>query len=161
MIIKPEDVLINCSTFDKEHVTLVNLINGIYKLLQQDKKELAKEIFHEGLVAYTESHLKHEEEFMSMYKYPELDAHIKAHQIFRKIIVEDLSNFESPKDFVSNLGLSMSWIFTHIRKTDRKYVEFFVKMGVYEKTCTEKTVPIDKSLESFLRSILTEDFIDA
>lgn len=161
MLIKPKEVLLNCPTFDEEHITLVNLVNGIYKLLKENKKKTAIEVFHEGLVAYTNSHLKHEEEVMSMYNYPDLDIHIKAHQVFRKVIVEDLANFDDLRGFVSNLGLSMSWIFNHIRKTDRKYVEYYKKIGVYELACNKEGVSINKDLENFLKELLAEDYITA
>ena len=161
MIIKPSEVILECNTFDKEHITLVNLVNGVYKLLRENRKNLAVEVFYDGLVAYTNAHLRHEEELMSMYKYPELDVHVKTHEVFRKVIAEDLANFDDLKGFVSNLGLSMSWIFNHIRKTDRKYVEYYKRIGVYNEACSVESVTIDKSLEDFLKELLEEDFITA
>ena len=159
MLIKPEDILLNCSTFDKEHIMLVNLVNGIYKLLKEQRKKLAMEVFHDGLIAYTNSHLSHEEEVMKAYNYPQLDMHLKAHEVFKKIIAEDLAHFDDLKEFSSKLGLSMSWIFNHIKKTDRKYVEYFKEKGVYEKACCEESASIDEGLENFLKELLNQDYI--
>jgi len=160
MIFKGEEVINGCEVFDAEHLMLVNLINAIHKLLKEGKKEEAKRIFKEGLVKYTEKHLAHEEEVMEKFGYPDLDKHKKAHEIFKKVITEDMGKLEDAKVFASEAALAMGWVFGHIKKNDRKYVEFFKEKGCWEEACKELEKPVELGIEEELREILGEEFLE-
>jgi len=160
MLLKAEEIINGCGVFDAEHVMLINLINAIHKLLKEGRKEDAKRIFKEGLVAYTEKHLSHEEEVMEKYGYPELEKHKKAHEIFKKVISEDMNKLDDAKAFAAEAALAMGWVFGHIRKSDRKYVEWFKEKGCWSEACEELEKPVRLGIEGELREILGEEFVE-
>jgi len=160
IIIDPKEVINGCEVFDKEHLMLVNLLNAVYKLLKEGRKKEAKELFKEGVVKYTDKHLRHEGEVMQKFGFPELEIHRKTHEVFRKVIVEDIKHLDNPKIFASEAALAMSWVRTHIKKTDKKYVEFFKKQGCWEEACKLLEKPVEIGVESILREILKDKFLE-
>jgi len=160
MLIDPKEVLNGCPVFDAEHVMLVNLLNAVYKLLKEGKKDEAKKLFQEGVVRYTEKHLKHEEEVMEKFGYPDLEKHKKTHHIFRKVIEEDIKNLDDPKVFASEAALAMSWVISHVKKTDKKYVDYFKEKGCWEEACKLLEKPVELGLEEKLKEILGDDYIE-
>ncbi|MEJ5172174.1 MAG: hemerythrin domain-containing protein [Hydrogenothermaceae bacterium] len=65
-----EDLLTGVSEMDKEHQMLVDMLNTVYDLLAEGKREAAKEYFESEIVHYVEYHLSDEEKFMETICYP-------------------------------------------------------------------------------------------
>jgi len=160
MLINPKDIVNGCKVFDAEHATLVNLINAIHLLLKEGKRASATELFKDGLVKYTEKHLAHEEAVMEKFGYPELPQHKRVHDIFKKIIAEDLAKLEDAKLFAAEAALAMGWVFGHIKKVDKKYVDFFRQKGCLEEACEELEQPIELGIEEKLKEILGDAYFD-
>ena len=116
---------------DEEHKNLINMLNQIYELLREKKREEACRFFMDEIVNYVETHLSHEEEFMESIGYPDLENHKKVHEVFRKEILKLCDAIEKgdPHEFASALSLCWGWLFSHIQKTDRKYGEFYKSKG--------------------------------
>jgi hemerythrin len=112
------------------------------------------------VVRYTEKHLKHEEEVMEKFGYPDLEKHKKTHEVFRKVIAEDIKNLDDPKVFASEAALAMSWVISHVKKTDKKYVDYFKEKGCWEEACKLLEKPVELGLEEKLKEILGEDYIE-
>ncbi len=111
---------------DEEHKTLVAMLNRVYELLKEGKREEACAYFVDTLMDYVETHLSHEEAFMERIGYPELERHKKAHEMFRKEVGKLCDPIKSGdmKEFASALSLCWGWLFSHIQKADRKYGEY-------------------------------------
>ncbi len=150
MVIDPREVINGCDVFDREHEVLVLLINAIYKLVKEGRREEAKKLLEEGLYEYTERHLKHEEEVMERFGYPHLESHKRAHQTFRKIVYENFKNLEDEKSFVENASFAIGWILSHIRKSDKRYAQYFKEKNL--KACEES--PVKLGIEEKLKEIL-------
>jgi hemerythrin len=160
MLFDAREVINGCKVFDTEHMLLVNLLNAVYKLLKEGKREKAKELFKKGVIEYTEKHLRHEEEVMERFGYPDLERHKKTHETFRKVIAEDIKNLEDPKVFASEAALAMGWVVSHIKKTDRKYVDYFKQKGVWEDACKALEKAVKLEIEEKLKEILGKDYVD-
>lgn len=128
LITMTDDLLTGIKEMDSEHLELVEMINHIAHLLREGKKEEAEEFFVNELSTYVETHLKDEEEFMESIGYPELEAHKKVHEIFRREIYRLLPEIQKGdyKAFIQALAMSWGWLYNHIAKTDKKY-------GLYAK----------------------------
>ncbi|HII59338.1 TPA: bacteriohemerythrin [Methanocaldococcus jannaschii] len=119
--------------FDDEHKILVKTLNDIYNLLNEGKRDEAKELLKRRVVNYAAKHFKHEEEVMEKYGYPDLERHRKTHEIFVKTVIEKLlPKIEegSENDFRSALSFLVGWLTMHIAKPDKKYGEWFKEKGI-------------------------------
>jgi len=131
MIEFTDELKTGVEVFDEHHRRLVELINQVYELLREGKKEEAMRVFTEELIAYTEYHLTEEEKFMQEIGYPEYEQHKKVHDIFRKEILRLKPAVESGdvEAFKQQLALAWGWLFNHIAKTDKKYGEYYKKLS--------------------------------
>jgi hemerythrin len=128
MIEFDDNLLTHVEEMDKQHMRLVALLNNVYELLKEGKKEEAFELFKRELLSYVEYHLSEEEKFMEKIGYPGLDDHRKVHDMFRREVYNLAPHIEKgdPKAFRGALSYAWGWLYTHIAKTDKKY-------GIYAK----------------------------
>ncbi len=110
---------------DRQHRRLLEKANEFHTALKEGNRSRAKDI----LVDFTKAlfnHLRDEEKFMERIGYPELDNHRKLHRSLAGMIKEVRDEFEKgdPRAFSQSLSLIMSWLLTHIKKSDRKYGEY-------------------------------------
>jgi len=117
---------------DNQHKKLIALMNQVYALLREGKKEDACNFFREGLLSYVEKHLSDEEEFMRKIGYPELPAHEKLHEVFRREVQKLHGSVceGDVKRFAQELSFCWGWIYTHIAKADKKYGKWAKEKGV-------------------------------
>jgi hemerythrin len=113
---------------DNEHMKLVDMLNDVHVLLSEGKKDEARIYFGQTLSLYVNEHFANEENFMEGIGYPALDEHKKIHENFKKSFQQLAPTIESFDEaaFRSALNDTFTWIITHIGKTDKKYVTFFV-----------------------------------
>lgn len=131
MIEFDEELVTHVEEMDKQHMRLVELLNNVYELLKEGKKEEAIELFEKEIVAYTEYHLSEEEKFMEKIGYPELEQHKKVHDIFRREVYNLIQYVEKgdPKAFREALSYAWGWLYNHIAKTDKKYAIYAKENG--------------------------------
>ena len=113
---------------DAEHVKLVDMLNQTHELLGEGKKDEARIYFGQTLSAYVNEHFANEEKFMENIGFPGLEEHKKIHDNFKKSFQELAPTIESFDESAFRQALSdaFTWIITHIGKTDKKYVTYFV-----------------------------------
>ena len=100
-------------------------------MLQKQTKLVASQIIDE-LAAYTIYHFQTEEKYMEQFRYPGLLSHKHEHETF----VNKVDSFQKDYD-AGKLGLSIEimtflrdWVINHIKGTDKKYSETFIKNGL-------------------------------
>ncbi len=127
-----EDLKTGVEEMDKDHQMLVDYLNEVCALLREGKKEQAIRIFKEELLHYVNWHLTREEKFMEAIGYPEFERHKKAHEMFRKVILDLLPKVESGdvEAFREALSLAWGWLAGHIGKVDKKYGEYAKEKGL-------------------------------
>ncbi|OGV19360.1 MAG: hypothetical protein A2X47_10830 [Lentisphaerae bacterium GWF2_38_69] len=119
---------------DDQHKVLIKLINHF--LEEIEKKEatvyLVKKAIDE-METYTHTHFSLEELYFKAFKYSDAPAHIKEHEHFINYVA-DLRKKYSPKNAFSLTSEIVSylsaWIINHIKKTDRGYIDLFIKNGI-------------------------------
>jgi hemerythrin len=117
---------VNVESIDDQHKQLVNLINKLYDGMKADKtKQVLGEIIDE-LVDYTKVHFKEEEAYFERYGYEETEEHKEEHQKFIKEIASFKKAFDSNRITVSIKVMIFlrDWLYSHILKTDKKYMQF-------------------------------------
>ncbi len=113
---------------DNEHIKLVDMLNQTHALLSEGKKDEARVYFGQTLSEYVNEHFTNEEKFMESIGYPGLDEHKKIHENFKKSFQELAPTIDSFDEAAFRKALSdaFTWIISHIGKTDKKYVTFYV-----------------------------------
>ncbi|MDQ7038596.1 MAG: hemerythrin domain-containing protein [Aquificota bacterium] len=121
--------------FDEEHRTILKMLNMLREFVRSGKRKDAKDFANRVIIPYLISHLRHEEEIMSLYRFPEYERHVRAHFIVERLFRETLES--APDREMHNLkhfqAIALGWLFGHIVKTDKKYGEFFKKQGLIDK----------------------------
>jgi len=124
-----EEFRLGIEEVDREHIKLVSMLNDVYELLNNDKKDQAREMFTTLLSNYVVEHFSHEETFMQSIGYPALAEHKRIHDNFKSDFNRLKPSIESADAaaFRKALADTFAWIIGHIGKTDRKYAEFYLK----------------------------------
>jgi hemerythrin len=127
-----DSFLTHVKEMDKQHIRLVALLNNVYELLKEGKREEALELFKREILSYVEYHLSEEEKFMEKIGYPELDQHRKVHDMFRREIYNLAPYIEEgdQKAFKEALSYAWGWLYNHITKTDKKYAIYAKEKGL-------------------------------
>ncbi|MDR0454266.1 MAG: bacteriohemerythrin [Deferribacteraceae bacterium] len=136
---------VKITKFDEEHKELVKMINNLHDTVTYAQGfEVVSRTLKE-LVNYTQTHFKHEEEFLQKCNYSELEAHKEEHRKFVAKITMlwcaiTLSSNDVDRGFVEQIfdfqrkysrelnssaaylqDLLGSWLVNHVRKADMKY----------------------------------------
>jgi len=123
---------VNVLEIDAQHKRLVGMINDLNDAMRQGKgKDVLGKIIS-GLIAYTATHFRTEENYFDRFAYPESAAHKKEHADFVQKAAEFKEGFDK-----GQLGLSLQvmnflshWLQNHIKGTDKKYGPFFNEKGL-------------------------------
>lgn len=116
---------------DNEHIKLVDMLNDVYALLGEGKRDEARQYFNETLSSYVNEHFSNEEKFMVSIGFPYFNEHKKIHENFKKSFHELQPLIESCDEaaFRKALNDAFVWIIAHIGKTDKKYAVFYLSKG--------------------------------
>jgi len=122
-----EELSVNVPEMDEQHRRLVDILNRFYDAVERgEREEGIKQLFH-GVEEYTLFHFNAEEQFMADIGYPDLEAHRKTHQGLIDQLHSARERYEggdrkAAREFVAFV---LSWLYTHIAKTDKKYGEYY------------------------------------
>ncbi len=127
-----DSLSVNVAEIDQQHQKLVAMINELNDAMRQGKGKEALKHIVSGLISYTGTHFKTEEQYFDRFGYPDADSHKKNHADFVQKVMEFNNGFEKGKfgltleimNFLSN------WLQTHIKGTDKKYSKFFNDNGL-------------------------------
>lgn len=122
-----DELVLGIPPIDEQHKKLVDMLNGFYSQLEKGEKEEAIYQFLHDLEEYLNFHLDYEERFMEKIGFPELGNHKKTHEMFKKLYAEEKEKFAKEKDIKAVrelVAFTYSWLFSHIMKTDKKYIKY-------------------------------------
>jgi hemerythrin len=132
-LIKWNDSLsVNVAKIDQQHQKLILMINELHGAMKQGRgNDVLGEIVN-GLISYTATHFKTEEDYFNQFGYPETDSHKKEHIAFVQKVSEFKDGFEKGKRSLSIevLYFLSDWLQNHIKCTDKKYSQFFNEKGL-------------------------------
>ena len=113
---------------DEQHQRLIDILNQFYEAIEKGEREEAIQSLLQGAEEYTVFHFDSEERFMEDIGFPELEAHRKAHQnLINEVNSAKEKYAQGDKGAVRSLAaFLLSWLYTHIAKTDRKYGDYYL-----------------------------------
>jgi hemerythrin len=127
-----DDLSVGVELFDSEHKQLVHFLNKLHiGIMQGDPSDQLQQVLN-GLIQYTDTHFKHEEDYMIMYDYPEYNKHKQEHRELVKRVIEYQQQLEEGKTAftLEVMNFLKDWVVKHIQGSDMNYKDYFNKRGV-------------------------------
>lgn len=130
MTIEFDDTLITKNELiDSQHQELISRISQFLESCEQKDSKVTAIHMLDYLAEYTDFHFSAEEELQEKVGYPDLEAHKKKHEEFKrtlKSLDEFLEESEGPTDeFVALVQKNVvNWLFGHIKTFDRSVAEY-------------------------------------
>ncbi len=123
---------IGIRTIDEQHRRLVGMVNEFYHRLREGASKVDLERLLAGLIDYTATHFRTEEELFDKYGYPDGEIHKKIHQKLVEKVLSYKKRVEAGEAGVAYdlLAFLKSWLSNHICVTDKKYGPFLREKGV-------------------------------
>lgn len=143
-----------------QHEQLVELIVRLYGEVRKLQKETpdpdsvaSLRGTLQDLKSYATRHFQEEEAFMHRINYPGVAAHVEAHRVFVKTLLDLEARIwrESISFVVDLLHLVVGWLFQHINQLDMGYARFS-KGGESPKACTEASPHVVSAASSGMGS---------
>ena len=121
---------------DEQHQHFFSIANRLLGLAQEEQPTRAQltDLFGE-LGDYALYHLSTEESFFREFDYEDTQAHVAAHDAYRKMVAEHFtSELGKPEVDLKHLAAEMAnysgtWLQEHILGMDKKYTEVFNRHG--------------------------------
>ena len=117
---------------DSQHRRLVDLINQLDEATEEGRgNEVVGETLN-GLIDYTHTHFRTEEELLKDHDYEDLDLHLREHRIFTDQIEIYRDRLDAGSLRISSnvMGYMRGWLLTHIGSSDRAYIRTLKDAGV-------------------------------
>ncbi len=127
-----DSLSVKVTKIDQQHQKLISMINELFDAMKQGKgKDVLGNIVN-GLISYTETHFKLEEDYFDQYRYPKTLSHKKEHNDFVKKVSEFKDEFEKGSIMltVEVMDFLGDWLKNHIKGSDKKYTQFFNEKGL-------------------------------
>ncbi|MGQ9655754.1 MAG: bacteriohemerythrin [Thermodesulfobacteriota bacterium] len=127
-----DDYAVGVRVMDQQHKRLVGLVDELHQAMRAGKgSEGARKVL-KGLVDYTMTHFRTEEEFMEKHSYPGFLAHKREHDDLTVQAKDLLAQSERGKLTVPiEAGKFLKdWLATHILGTDKKLGKYLVAKGL-------------------------------
>ena len=127
-----ESLSVGVEKIDAHHQRLVELINQLHDaMLEKKTREVLVSILDE-LLDYTSFHFGFEEECFERFGFPDAARHREAHAAFVKKLGEFREGCSRGAFLVSieMMKFLVDWLVTHIKGSDRQYVELFHANGL-------------------------------
>lgn len=123
---------VNIKQIDSQHESLIRTINELHDAMSSGKGiEVVGKIIAQ-LQEYAKTHFRTEENYFTLFKYPEAEAHKAEHKFFLGKVEQFRKDYQA-----KTIGLSLSvmdflsdWFRKHVRETDKKYSTFFLQNGL-------------------------------
>ncbi|MBF0589725.1 MAG: bacteriohemerythrin [Magnetococcales bacterium] len=118
---------------DRQHMRLVDMVNGLYRSVQEGRVSEAVNTLLPELVNYTVEHFDYEEKMFEEHGYPQTEAHIREHRKLVSQVQNFVAKIQEGNTSVATslLGFLKDWLVNHIMKTDMAYAPFFNQKGIH------------------------------
>lgn len=123
-----EELSVGVKLIDEQHKKLIRIINRLQDAIEQGHLDTAFMPTLESLEDYTRTHFRMEEEFMTLFNYPEYSTQKTGHSEFEVHLQKFKVNPKESKDtLIKYLNV---WLYHHIMHQDRKLGEYLNSIGV-------------------------------
>jgi hemerythrin len=117
---------VGIQSIDEQHIKLLNLINNVRAAVLCDTGPDFERGALEDLIAYTQGHLKYEEELMRTHEYFDYEAHKGQHDQMVSLVDVYVKRYdEKGSEILAEVADYLQrWLMQHIQGTDRKLCDF-------------------------------------
>lgn len=126
-----DELSVGVPQMDEQHQRWIDILNSFYDAIERGDREEAISSLFKGVEEYTAFHFSAEEQFMADIGYPDLDSHRKIHQgLIDQVRSAQERYGQGDRRAARELAaFVLSWLYTHIAKTDKKYGEFYASQA--------------------------------
>ncbi|MFO7603963.1 MAG: bacteriohemerythrin [Gammaproteobacteria bacterium] len=131
VIVWDDSYSVEVQEIDEQHKLLISIMNELYTALaNKSNRDQIVDVL-DKLVEYTKIHFTVEEALMRIFGYEGYDEHKAIHDKIVGQVMEYQKQFRAGDDKVGMelLMFLKDWLFDHIDKVDKQYVETFHKHG--------------------------------
>lgn len=123
-----ESFSVNINLIDRQHKKLFRLANEYHQALIDRKSKFALYKLLDGLAEYTAIHFSTEERLFAEFNFKDIEEHKREHQV-----ILDKTNVAEVGVGIVDDEISkflQIWLQGHIKGTDPKYIDCFLKNGL-------------------------------
>ncbi|MFQ3573331.1 MAG: bacteriohemerythrin [Thermodesulfovibrionales bacterium] len=123
---------VNIRDIDEQHKQLFKLVNELFAAWKGNKPQEVVGKALDGLIQYTATHFKTEEEYFKKYNYPETSSHIEIHNALVKQALDLKQKFDAGKLDINMevMNFLKNWLNNHILRVDKRYGPYLREKGV-------------------------------
>ncbi len=123
---------IGIGIIDSQHRRLVDLINKLDEATEKGRGSDVVGETLEGLIDYTHTHFRTEQELLKEHNYEDYDLHCREHRIFTDQIEIYRDRLDAGSLRISSnvMAYMRGWLLTHIGSSDRAYIRTLKDAGV-------------------------------
>lgn len=131
-IIWSDDYKLGIEIIDAQHKQFVEIIDELYRSIQNLTSEKELEGILDKLVNYHTIHFATEERYFEEFNYEGMKEHKEAHHLFN----QKISDFQKQaKEGTHDIGFDLidyleDWLIDHLSTMDKKYVDCFHEHGL-------------------------------
>lgn len=120
-------------SIDNQHKKLVTMINQLHDGMMNGKgKEVVGPVL-KGLIEYTATHFKYEEQLFDKVRYPDAAIHKKEHDDLVRRVVEIQQKYEQSGPgalTIQVMNFLKEWLTHHIQGADMAYTDHLIAKGI-------------------------------
>lgn len=131
LLIWKQEYALGIAEIDEQHKKMFSIINDLFTAMKESDGEVLKKVLGE-LIDYADYHFSTEEGYFKELEYPEKEAHIKTHQLYREKVMGFVLEYKDGERLLPYeiLDFLEDWWVGHITGVDRQYVDTFHKGGI-------------------------------
>ncbi len=129
-----EKLSVGVPSIDNQHKKLVTLLNQLHDAMMAGKGRDTLGTVLKGLIEYTTTHFKYEEELFAKTGYADAAAHKKNHDDLVKTVLDIQKKYEQTGPAALTLQVMnflKDWLTKHIQGTDMAYKDHLISKGVH------------------------------
>jgi hemerythrin len=113
-------------TIDTQHKIFISIINELYESFVDQTTSIKLVEIIDKLIDYSNYHFKTEEELIVKHNYPDIEAHMAAHDAFRIKMQEFRDEVKSNKSSLTFqlMNYLRNWLLLHLKDEDQQYATF-------------------------------------
>ncbi|MDD5586927.1 MAG: bacteriohemerythrin [Alphaproteobacteria bacterium] len=129
-----EDMSVGIAALDDEHKRLFALFHEIHNAIQENHGPGVLNKIVKGLIAYTLTHFRHEEDLFAQTGYPGAAAHQKEHQELSRRVhdIQAKCRFGPTPELAREVfGFLQFWLSSHVLQSDKKFGPYLNSKGIH------------------------------
>jgi len=127
-----DEYSVGVPSIDQQHSQLVSILNELHQAMMNGHAREVTGSLLKKLIEYTKTHFAAEERMLTSTRYPDFDAHHKAHVDLVTQVGDFAARYEAGEMAVNLhlLNFLRDWLTGHILGADRNYSGWLVSHGV-------------------------------